>query len=71
MAKTNDEIYDSISSLHTKVEVLESYIIGNGTPGMIKRVAELESRTNKLWGALMLIGFVSPIIAGVLVKLLL
>lgn len=41
------ELHDLLVQVHTDVGVLKSHVIGNGTPGLVKRVQEHDKKLSE------------------------
>ena len=64
------EIVGLVTEVRGDVKLLLSHVVGNGNPGLLRRVTELEKDTNKVRGVIALLILMGPVL-GVLVSRLL
>ena len=69
--------YVLLTKIDKDVGILMSHVVGNGTPGLVKRVSKLEEEHGEVQGAIGLAKWGIPvamsftgIVAGIIVKLL-
>lgn len=63
---THEEKLDGVAE---GVAILLSHVVGNGHPGLIRRVSALEGSTNKAKGAIMLAMALGPLLGVALARL--
>lgn len=51
------ELFKQIGEMSAKIQNIEAELVGNGRPGLVKRVGELEAYKMKLSGGLVVLTF--------------
>ena len=66
---TNDERDALLVAMSGKIDTVHVLVVGNGVPGLARRVSELESFVTKQKGVVALVVILSPILGVIASKL--
>ena len=64
------EVVGLVTEVRGDVKLLLSHVVGNGNPGLLRRVSDLEKDTNKVRGVVALLILLGPGLGALVSRLL-